>query len=195
MTRATKPTLPAQLETRRLLLRIPQPADVDPLHAAIVSSYRELARWMPWAKTQTLRETEEFCTKARLRHAAAEGLDLILQEKASGEIVGAGGYPRLDWALPKFEIGYWCRTDRTGRGLISEMTLALATYAFETLQAVRVELFIDNENVKSFAVAQRLGFQQEGLLRNESRNADGELRDMRLYAAVSLRELTPPQPR
>jgi ribosomal-protein-serine acetyltransferase len=195
LTDSGKPSLPLQLETRRLILRVPQPADVAPLHEAIVSSHPQLKQWMPWAKSQTPRKTQEFCARARLRQAAAEGLDVILQEKVSGEIIGAAGFPRLDWELPKFEIGYWCRSDRTGLGLISETTLALADYAFSTLQAVRVELYIDDQNEKSIAVAERLGFRHEGLLRNGSRDGDGELRDMRLYAAVSMQELLKPQPR
>jgi len=195
MIRTFKRNLPQQLETQRLLLRLPQPADVEALHAAIELSRPELEPWMPWAAQQTRLETDEFCRKARLRHAAAEGLDVIMVEKTSGEIIGAGGYPRLDWELPKFEIGYWCRSDRAGRGLVSEMTAMLALYAFEQLAAARVELFIDAENVRSIAVAERLGFRLEGLLRCDSRNSRGQLRNMSVYAVVASSELSPPQPR
>lgn len=195
MVQTFKRRLPDQLDTQRLLLRLPQPDDVERFHAAIESSRHELLPWMPWAERQTLRETEEFCTKARLRHAAAEGLDVIMEEKASGEIVGAGGFPRLDWELPKFEIGYWCRSDRTGLGLASEMTLALALHAFTELSAARVELFIDDQNERSIAVAERLGFRQEGLLRAQSRNSAGQLRDMRVYSVISAAELNDGQPR
>ena len=30
------------------------------------------------------------------------------------------GLHRIDWAVPKFEIGYWARTSHAGRGYITE---------------------------------------------------------------------------
>ena len=188
--------LPRQLVSERLLLRLPEAADVAALNEAIVSSHAELTRWMPWAREpQTMAETSDFCARAEARWAAEEGLDVLLVRSSDGAIVGAGGYPRLDWEVPKFEIGYWCKSDVTGRGYVTEATWTLAAYAFDVLGAARVELFMDDDNEKSYAVAERLGFRKEGLLRAEARDNQGNLRDTRVYAATALGELTPPQPR
>ena len=101
--------------------------------------------------------------------------------------------PRFDWTVPKFEIGYWCRSDLTGRGLVTEATWALARHAFESLGARRVELKMDDRNRRSWAVAERLGFRLEATLRHDVRVPDGTLRDTRVYGAVSLEELNQPQ--
>jgi len=119
-------------------------------------------------------------------------LNLLMVTSDTHEIIGATGYPRLDWNVPRFEIGYWCRSDRTGRGYVSEATWALARHAFESLAANRVELRMDEKNRRSWAVAERLGFRHEATLRNEVRARDGSLRDTRIYGAVSLGELTAP---
>jgi RimJ/RimL family protein N-acetyltransferase len=188
--------LPGKLETARLALRLPEAADVDALNAAIRASHAELTEWMPWARTpQSRDQTAEFCARARQRFRDEEGLDLLMVDRSDGSVLGGTGYPRLDWSVPRFEIGYWCRSDRTGRGLVTEAVWALAEHAFTALAAARVELFMDDENVRSYRVAERLGFRQEGLLRAECRNNQGGLRNTRVYAAVSLAELSAPQPR
>jgi len=188
-----KGRLPERVESDRLLMRVPTDDDVPALNEAIVSSHPELTLWMPWARQpQTLEETAEFCRTARARWEKAEGMDVLLVCRDTGDVVGAGGYPRLDWSVPKFEIGYWCRSDRTGTGLITEATFALAECAFARLGAARVELFIDDLNRRSWAVAERLGFRLEGVLRAEARNKQGELRNTRLYAATAMEEISQP---
>ena len=185
--------LPGALETERLTLRLPKVGDAAPLNAAIVSSHPALSEWMDWAvKPQTLEETAEFIHRSLEGWAGETELNLLMVERSSDEIVGATGYPRLDWTVHRFEIGYWCRSDRTGKGLVSEAAWALARHAFETLGAHRVEVRMDDRNRRSWAVAERLGFRHEATLRNDVRVPDGSLRDTRVYGAVSLSELMKP---
>ncbi len=185
--------LPERIETDRLVLRLPTITDAQMLNRAITASQKELALWMDWAvNPQTLNQTRAFCQESRAVWQAGTALNVLMIEKVSGQIVGASGYPRLDWSVPSFEIGYWCRTDRVGLGYATEATWALSRFAFETLDACRVEVRMDDRNVGSWRVAERLGFTREGLLRNELRVADGSLRNTRIYAAVSLQELRQP---
>jgi RimJ/RimL family protein N-acetyltransferase len=186
--------LPEQIETSRLIMRVPGPDDAAKLNQAIVMSQQELQDWLPWAgKPQTLEETREFCGNAEKRRVNGEGLDVLLELKSSGETIGGAGFPRLNWDVPKFEIGYWCRTDHTGRGLVSEATFELARFAFDKLAAARVELFIDARNTRSYHVAERLGFNLEGLHRADARDPHGNLCDMLVYAATSLASLDRPR--
>ena len=149
---------------------------------------------MDWAvRPQTPEETAEFVSGSETSWQEETALNLLMVEQETGEIIGATGYPRLDWAVPKFEIGYWVRSDRVGKGYASEATWLLAQHAFEVLGANRVELRMDDRNRRSWAVAERLGFSLEATLRQEVRVPDGSLRDTRIYGAVSLAELKPPR--
>lgn len=177
--------LPERLETPRLLLRVPRPVDAQPLNTAIVESFPELTRWMPWAaEPQTLDETSAFCTDARTNWEADVRCGLIMSKRDDGVIVGGTGFPSIDWQVPKFEIGYWCRTTHVGHGFVSEATQALTLLAFDALDAVRVELRMDDHNERSWRVAERMGFELEGVLRADARNSDGDLRNTRVYAMV-----------
>ncbi|MDH3640905.1 MAG: GNAT family N-acetyltransferase [Gammaproteobacteria bacterium] len=177
--------LPELLETPRLLLRVPEPGDAEPLNAAITASFAELTQWMPWAAEQpSVAQTGAFCAEARENWESDLRYGLIMVEKDGGAIVGGSGYPNIDWSVPKFEIGYWCRTSIVGRGYASEATRALARLAFDEMDAVRVELRMDDGNRGSWRVAERMGFELEGVLRGDSRSNSGSLCSTRIYSLV-----------
>ena len=110
-------------------------------------------------------------------------------DKATGRVIGNSGLHRIDWTIPKFEIGYWCRTSETSKGYVTEVVRGLTKLCFEKLNAARVEIRCDDLNVKSAAVAERCGFKLEGVLKNDERNTKGELRTTRIYGLTSLEDL------
>ena len=67
-------------------------------------------------------------------------------------------------------------------GKLNEAVQALSRFAFENLEAKRVEIRCDAGNARSRAVPERLGFKQEALLRNHCRDGAGELRDTLIFA-------------
>lgn len=181
--------VPSTLETDRLVLRAPQAGDGPVLFAAVSESLPELRRFLaslPWVATeQTLESSEVYCRTAGINFLARRDLPYLLFHKASGELVGVAGLHRPVWQTPKLEIGYWGRTSTSGRGFVSEAVEALAALAFDRFRAVRIELCTDEENSGSRRVAQRCGFQLEGILRRERRGEDGSLRNMCIYARLA----------
>ena len=104
--------------------------------------------------------------------------------KGTETLVGSSGLHRIDWAVPKFEIGYWCRTGMTGRGYVTEAVRGIAAFAFDVLGAQRVEIRCDPLNRPSARVAELAGFNLEGELRNDARGTDGTLRNTLVFSAV-----------
>lgn len=180
--------VPEQIDTARLLLRPPCPGDGAQVFAAVAESITELRRFpasMPWALAEPQVEVSEaYCRQASANFALRKDLPYLLFERSSGDLVGASGLHRFDWAVPRFEIGYWCRSSRSGQGYITEAVQALAAMAFDTLGARRVEIFTDDQNQPSWRVAERAGFVLEGVHRHMRIDPDGQLRDMRVYALV-----------
>lgn len=174
---------PEQFETERLLIRAPQFGDGAEVNAAICESFHNLRPWMPWAQTMpTLEESEEHVREGRAKFLARTDLLLHLYLKGTNTLVGSSGLHRIHWEVPKFEIGYWVRQRFEGQGYIREAVAGITQFAFETLGARRVEIRMDDRNVRSRRVAERLGFTLEGVLRHDLRAVDGELRDTRVYA-------------
>lgn len=177
---------PYSFDTERLTIRGPLPGDGLELHTAVIESQEALRPWMPWAVDIMSAEDHEVRVReGQLKYLAREDLWMILLLKGTHTIVGGSGLHRINWRVPKFEIGYWVRTGYERRGYITEAVNGLTQFAFETLGAKRVEIRCDARNVRSAAVAERTGFPHEGTLRHDDRHhLTGELRDTLIFAKV-----------
>ena len=181
--------LPPLLASERLLLRAPQAGDGEALNEAVVQSFDELRLWMPWAqKIPTHEESELVCRQAAARFVQRTDLPLFIFERLSdgtfGRLLGGTGLHRMDWSVPRFEVGYWRRSGEHGRGLITEAVRTLTRFAFDALQARRVEIRMSSTNTKSRAVAERAGFALEGVLRQDSLDVNGQPRDTIVFSRV-----------
>ncbi len=176
---------PESFETQRLLIRSPLPGDGPELHAGVNESLGELTPWMPWPKEhRTVEDSEASVRRARARFVAREDLMLLLLLKGTETLVGSSGLHRIDWDVPKFEIGYWCRTRFAGQGYVTEAVRGITAFAFEALGARRLEIRCDSRNLPSARVAERAGFRLEGELRNNELDTGGHLRDTLVYAMI-----------
>jgi RimJ/RimL family protein N-acetyltransferase len=176
---------PEEFCSERLRIRAYREGDGAALNAGVLESLAELRPWMPWAQAApTVEESEAVCRAARLRFLAREDLTLGLFLLCDGAFVGGSGLHRIDWGVPRFEIGFWLRTSLCGRGLATEAVRAIAGFAFGTLRAERVEIRCDSRNARSAAVALRAGFAHEATLHHDSRGTDGALRDTQIYVRL-----------
>jgi RimJ/RimL family protein N-acetyltransferase len=184
--------LPTSLETKRLVMRPPQAGDGAMVCAAVTESLPELRVFLaslPWVATDPTPESSEIWARnAQANFIARKDMPYLLLEKGSGtplEMVGVVGLHRPVWATPKFEVGYWVRSGKAGRGFISEGVNAITELALHQLRAARVELITDEDNAASRRIALRCGFAFEGTLRNERRAPDGTLRNTCFYARTA----------
>ncbi|MCE2394895.1 GNAT family N-acetyltransferase [Candidatus Poribacteria bacterium] len=176
---------PESFESDRLTIRAPRPGDGAEINSAVRETFDDLKPWMPWAQQMpTLEESESFVRRSQCDFLARKDLMLFLFLKGTDTLVGGSGLHRINWDIPKFEIGYWCRKCFQGQGYITESTEAITKFAFETLGAKRVEIRCDSKNVRSRRIPDRLEFKLEGTFRNDSLSPSGELRDTLVFAKI-----------
>lgn len=179
---------PEELETERLTIRAPRPGDGAEMSRALHESWAELQEWMPWAQGSPPAEAD---SEARLREGRArfltrEDLWLLLFLKGTTTLVGSSGLHRINWNVPRFEIGYWVRTPYAGKGYITETVNGITAFAFDVLGARRVEIRCDSQNLRSAAVARRCGFAHEATLRHDDRQPQtGDLRDTLIFVKLA----------
>jgi RimJ/RimL family protein N-acetyltransferase len=176
---------PDQFETERLIIRAPRPGDGAEVQTAVVESINELRPWMPWAQTTpTVEEAEISIREAAARFQRREDMRLNLYRKSDGLFVGGSGLHRIDWTVPRFEIGYWVRTSLQGQGYITEAVLGLTDFCFKVLGANRIEIRCDARNLRSAAVARRAGYKLEACLRHNLRDVNGDLYDTLIFSKL-----------
>jgi RimJ/RimL family protein N-acetyltransferase len=181
--------LPEMLETERLIIRVAQPGDGVLFNDAVVESWESLRPWLGWVSPPpSLEESELACRKAYARFLLNEDLMVFFLLKSDGTLVGGGGLHDADWTLRRFEVGYWGRARFGGQGLMTEGVRGLTEFALSELSANRVFLTTDDQNIPSWKLAERAGFEYEGTLRNERFNLQGALRDTRVYSRIASHE-------
>ncbi len=183
--------VPERIETERLILRCACSRDAAVLNAAVRESMDDLRTYMPWAQAEpTLAQSEADCRRMQAKFLLREDLPMFMFERrpdgSEGGFIGGTGLHRIDWAVRRFEIGYWCRTGSQRRGFVTEAVRALAGFAFDRLRAARLEIRMDDGNQRSRQVAEHAGFVLEGVLRCDSLNPQGAVRDSRVYARVAV---------
>ncbi|MBI4030065.1 MAG: GNAT family N-acetyltransferase [Proteobacteria bacterium] len=182
--------VPMPIVTPRLVLRPPQAGDGAALTEAKAETWDDLRRWMAWTDAGQDAEMDEvYVREQQAKFILREDMTIIGIEKETGRPVIWLGLHRFDWDLRRFEIGYWVRKSAQGKGYATEGTNALLRYAFNALQAQRVEITHAEGNDKSRRVIEKLGFTFEALQRKAHRLPDGKTGDYRRYVRFDADDL------
>ncbi|MBW3594285.1 MAG: GNAT family N-acetyltransferase [Actinobacteria bacterium] len=154
---------------------------------ALERSLPELRRYMTWAATSDLVTTTEHMRLAESEWRDWTGWDWVIF--LDDEVAGAIGLNRYDALWKTCNLGYWVRSDLAGQGIATEAGRAVVDFAFGTVKLHRLELVAAVHNPASNRVAEKLGFQFEGIKR-EAFIVDGRGHDARSYGLLA----TDPRP-
>ena len=151
------------------------------LHQLIESNRDYLKEWLPWLDNITvLSDTASFIesvSASGLEVRAGLGLEeesverLGLNEKLDhaphfgvffkGELCGVAGFHEIQPQSKVGAIGYWLAQAYTGQGIISTAVKELIEIGFNELKLQKIEIRCAEKNIKSRAIAERLGFTYE----------------------------------
>jgi ribosomal-protein-serine acetyltransferase len=149
-----------------------------------VDANREHLRpWMFWVDdTRTVSDSEIFVRKAL--EGFARGTEIHLGIWVDGQLAGILGANTIDPVKCYAEIGYWLGERFQGRGIMTRSVRALIDYLLGERRLNRVEIRCAASNRRSRAVAERLGFRQEGRLKRASPARD-EFEDLLIFGMLA----------
>src|SRR5258708_1316232 len=174
-----------ELQDERILVRPYRESDAQQLFEAVQESRVHLRPWLPFAdKHQVVEESKDWINITRAEWIRRDNFNMSIWEKATGRFLGGIGLHPRKWDVGYFEIGYWLRASAEGHGYLTTAAQLLVEYAFSDLKAQRLEIRCDEKNIRSAAVAQRLGFLREACLRHDSLAADGALRNTLVFRMI-----------
>ena len=151
------------LETKRLVLRRLELGDLDSLHT--LYSDPEVRRYFPegtLTREETRAELEWFLNG----HPDHPDLGLwATVHKETDRFIGRCGL--LPWRIderPEVEVAFLLAKGYWGQGLGTEAAQAILDYGFEQLHLSRLICLIDDGNLASIKVAEKIGmtFEKEG---------------------------------
>lgn len=164
------------LETARLSLRPPTPADVDDFmefrNSEFVLRYNAMT---PKSREETL---SQFTSQPK------EWRTLLMELKATGKVIGAVFWEEdsLRWGVDSRELSYFLSESYARQGYMKEALRALIAHLFETENLTCVAARSFAPNTASRALLTSLGFHQDGLVRKCVKGYGGVIFDDALYS-------------
>jgi [ribosomal protein S5]-alanine N-acetyltransferase len=151
------------LETPRLRLRLWEEADADALHPVFGDA--ETMQFWAFTPRRDVAETAAMIRDSRaaqpLVHAA-----FAITLRDSGEPIGMVNYHEHHMVHGRMAVGWILHRSWQRRGIMREAVPAFLAHCFDGLNAHRIEARIEAENLPSVALADWLGFQREGRMRD-----------------------------
>jgi RimJ/RimL family protein N-acetyltransferase len=176
--------VPERVETARLEMRATRAGRGGEIHEAFLESHPQLRPWMPWAaQEQSIEQAERHCREMQARWHAREEIDFIFYRRADGcWWARAAAHHRLDRAQVRDRLldpHVAARAGLRDRGHARPR----GARALGARRAPRRDL-LDARNAASRRVAEKSGFELEGIHRSARRDTSGALSDACTYARV-----------
>lgn len=100
-------------------------------------------------------------------------------------VIGSTRFWNINWQHRHLEIGWtWIGKSWQRTFVNTEAKFLMLSFAFERLNCVRVQFTTDEMNKVSTKAIERLGAQQEGILRHDYIMPDGRKRDSAVYSIL-----------
>ena len=130
----------------------------------VSANHSHISDWMFWLNEDySIEDAKHHIQKALKKYSENDGLEVGIWLR--GELAGCVKFNYIDWKHKSTELGYWLGAAFQGQGLITKACGKLIDYAFDELGLNRVEMRCIDKNKKSRAIPERLGFKQEGVIR------------------------------
>lgn len=150
---------PVPLTTRRLVLTAPTGSDVDGIYEACQDP--AIQRYTTVPSPYTRSDAASFV--ALVAEWWQAGTEHVWAVRADDEFVGVVGLHKIHGGSA--ELGFWTAASARGRGYMTEAARAVIDFAFGPMRLERLEWRAVVGNTASARVAQKLGFQFEGVRR------------------------------
>jgi ribosomal-protein-serine acetyltransferase len=145
-------------------LRLLENRHTEELFALTNQNREYLRKWLPWLdNNKSVEDSRAFITRSLIQYASNEGFPTGIWFK--GVLAGVIGYNKIEWSNRTASIGYWVGASFQGKGLATRACRALIDHAFNEFGLNRVEIRCATGNKKSRAIPERIGFTQEGTIR------------------------------
>ncbi len=159
-------------------------SDAEALYHAIHESVPEMSRWLPFAhENYSIRETRDYLKGRPDGWKKDTDYSFVIIDSRDGTIIGGCGLNGIDKENSRANLGYWVRTSRTSQGVATAATLLLAKWGFMVVKLCRIEILAAVGNKSSQRVAEKVGAQREGVLRNRLKIGD-DLHDAIMYSLI-----------
>lgn len=173
------------LYSGRLYLQRCRKIDAVELCRLLEKNRQYLEKWLqPQPDVMRVESVLALIADDHLLARKGQRLDLGIFSADDDRLIGRIALHSVDYGIQRSAgLSYWVDEDLAGKGLMTEAIATLVSFAFEEACLHRIWLKAIDENVASSALARKLGFKKEGVLR-QSLFVNGKWHDSTLFAML-----------
>ena len=150
--------------TNTLALELIDDQHAESLYQLVKLNRKHLREWLPWVdQMRTIEDFKKYINSSKLRYANHSEMGFVIL--FNQVMIGRVGVYNIDLTNKTASIGYWLDKQWLGQGIITRCCTAIIEKCFNHLQLNRIEIRAATANVKSQAIPLRLGFKNEGIIR------------------------------
>lgn len=137
------------------------------------------------SRTKNIAETKIFLQEIIDKRNAKQYYPFILVDNLTNEFIAFFDLKNLDWGIPKTEIG--CYTDEkfAGKGLTTKAMKLFLDYCFNHFKFKKIFLRTHHSNKPAQILAEKCGFEIEGVIRMDYKTTSGEIVDLIYYGRLN----------
>ncbi len=146
----------------RVKLEVLSPGHAQELYDLTDANREYLREWLPWLDgTKNISDTNNFITST-----TASGAAPTFAVLHDGHICGIAGFNEINTQHRIGYLGYWLAQEYVGNGIITTAVEALIKMGFNDHKLNKIEVHCAENNLKSRAIPERLGFTHEATLKD-----------------------------
>jgi RimJ/RimL family protein N-acetyltransferase len=149
-----------------------------------VNADPQVTRFLPYATWESASDAAAWFDRMAALAASGSGRQLVIVMNADAKVIGTALLFKYDEGSHRLELGYVLGRRYWGQGYADEALRGLLGHIFGVVGIRRVEAEVNPANGASHAVLRRLGFTQEGLLR-ERWTAKGQTYSTHIYGLLA----------
>lgn len=169
------------LSTERLVLRQTTADDVDSIYSMFSSA--EVVEFYDTEAMKERSEAEEVIARHQKMFESKRGIRWGIALRDSGALIGTCGFSGKIDAYSSAHLGYDLARPHWGNGIMVEALRAVFAYGFDHYALNRIQATTNLDSVRSIATLNRMGFKEEGILRQYG-FWKGQFHDVRCFSLL-----------
>lgn len=137
------------------------------------------------AQTKTESDVEHFISNSIIKISNKSYYPYLIIDVKTKKPIGFIDIKNIDWNIPKAELGFFIDENYSGKGISTKAINCISEYLLNKLKFNKLLLRIHQSNKSSQSVAEKCGFELEGIIKNDYKTTKGEIVDLLYYGKIS----------
>jgi ribosomal-protein-alanine N-acetyltransferase len=170
-----------KLTTERLLLEEIEYSDAQDLF--LIRSDNRVIKFLDRERHKSIDDTKAMITKIKESYRKREGINWVIKNRSTLQVIGYIGYWRLFRERVRGEIGFALKPDFWNKGIMTEALIKVIDFGFSKIGFHSIEGNVNPQNISSITLLEKIGFKKEAYFR-EDYLFDGEFKDSVIFSLL-----------